>query len=48
MRKQKGIPQDKELDDEKELERCIQFSIIMKDKKSEGFLRRKLETKKRK
>lgn len=43
MRKQKGIPTDKSLDGKKELLRCIQFSIMVKDKRGEQFCRRKLE-----
>lgn len=43
MRKQKGIPTDKNLDGEKELLQCIQFSIMAKDKCGEKFCRQKLD-----
>lgn len=43
MRKQKGIPTDKMLDDEEELLLCIQFSIMIKDKWGEQFCRQKLD-----
>lgn len=43
MRKQKGIPTDKNLDGEKELLQCIQFSIMAKNRVREQFYRHKLE-----
>jgi len=48
MRKQSNILSDKVLVDEKELNRCIQFSNMCKDKYSEIFYCRKLEMKMKK
>lgn len=47
MRKRKGIPTDKILDDEEELKKCIQFSIMRKDKSREQFYRMNLDKTKR-